>query len=263
METTPHRRLAVVTGAASGVGLATAVALGEVGTAVVGVDLSPRPAALADRRVEWIAGDVADDATWQRVGARLDALDPRGPDCLVCCAGDVIGGSIATTSLDEWRRGLEVNLLGVVRAMQAVIPAMTRQRDGAIAVVCSMNSLVAEFGAGAYSTAKAALLHAVRSAAVEHAAPGLRINAVCPGCVDTPLLRKHLDATCEPERYRRALERRTPTGRLVSAEEVAATLRFLVSRDASGIVGASITVDGGMTVTYDFDHDAVVADEPA
>ncbi len=249
-------RLAVVTGAASGVGLSTARLLVDAGMNVLGVDLAPRPDELANAAVEWVRGDVSDDSVWAEAGARIEQLDPRGADSLVCCAGDVAVAPFMEMPVDEWKRLLDINLLGVVRAMHTVIPAMKARGEGAIAVVCSVNSFVTEAGVAGYSSSKAALLHAVRSAAVELAPTGLRINAVCPGCVDTPLLRKHLAATGDPDRYRRELEQRTPTGKLISAEEVAQTLRFLVSREASGLVGASIVVDGGLTVTYDFDFDA-------
>jgi 2-keto-3-deoxy-L-fuconate dehydrogenase len=251
-------RLAVVTGAASGIGLATVEAL--LGDArVIGVDLAPAPPGLGDRGVRWLQGDVVDPDTWARLQALL-ADEPDGVDLLVCSAGSVIGGAFAETPPEQWRQAMEVNLLGTVQALQAALPDMRARRRGAVVVVCSMNSFTVEFGAAVYSASKAALLHATRSAAVENAPYGVRINAVCPGCVDTPLLRYHLDQSGDPDRYRHAMEQRTPTGRLVTAEEVAATIRFLGSDAASGIVGASIVVDGGMTVPYDFQFDSVRPD---
>jgi len=248
--------LAVITGAASGVGLATVRALTAVGTDVLGVDRSPPPAELATVGVDWVQGDVSDDATWNRTGERIAELDPAGAGSLICCAGDVSVGAFTEMPVEEWKRLLDINLLGVIRAMHTVLPAMIDRGEGVIAVVCSVNSFTAEAGGSAYSTSKAALLHAVRSAAIELAPAGVRVNAVCPGCVDTPLLRKHLEATGEPDRFRRALERRTPTGKLITPEEVAQALCFLISPNASGLVGASVVVDDGLTVTYDFDHDA-------
>ena len=247
-----------MTGAASGIGLATVRALHDVGTQVVGLDLNPRPEDLDATEIPWLRGDVTATETWQELARLVQQIDPRGADALVCCAGSVIGGNFADSSVDEWRRAIDVNLIGTVRAMQAVLPTMSANRDGAIVAVCSMNSFVVEYGAAVYSTSKAALLHAVRSAAVENAPFGIRINAVCPGCVDTPLLNEHLNATGDAARYRRAIEQRTPTGALVSADEVARTIRFLISRDASGIAGASIVVDGGLTVPYDFAFDAAI-----
>lgn len=251
-------RLAVVTGAASGIGLATVEALLPE-MRVVGVDLAAVPPALTNRNVPWVQGDVADPDTWTRVRTLLHN-EPHGPDLLVCSAGAVIGGAFAETDAAQWRQAMEVNLLGTVQAIQAVLPGMRSRRSGAVVVVASMNSFTVEYGAAVYSASKAALLHATRSAAVENAPHGIRINAVCPGCVDTPLLRYHLEQSGEPDRYRREMEQRTPTGALVTAEEVAATIRFLGSDAASGIVGAAIVVDGGMTVPYDFKFDSVRPD---
>jgi NAD(P)-dependent dehydrogenase (short-subunit alcohol dehydrogenase family) len=137
--------------------------------------------------------------------------------------------------------------------MQALLPRMLERRDGAIAVVCSVNSFVVEDELSAYSTSKAALLHAVRSAAVEYAARGVRINAVCPGIIDTPLLQRHFDSLEDPAAARRAAERRSPIGRILRPEEVADAICFLVGPTATAMSGAALTVDGGLTVTYDFD----------
>ena len=105
---------------------------------------------------------------------------------------------------------------------------------------------------GAYSASKSALLSIVRTAALEHARHGLRINAVCPGIVDTPLLRKHIDSLADPAAADLAMRRRMPTGAITRPEEVAAMLRFLVEPAASGLSGAALVVDGGLTSTYDF-----------
>lgn len=242
----PDRRLAVVAGSASGVGLATVRALQEVGTAVVGVDLAARPDGLDG--VDWIQGDIAAQDTWDRVGERTDGE----ADAFVCCAADIVVAKFLDTPLDEWRRLFDVNVLGVIRGMHALLPPMLERRDGAVAVVCSVNSLFTEDLMSAYSTSKAALLQVVRSAALEYARFGVRINAVLPGCIDTPLLRRHLDSLDDPAAAWRDLERRSPTGRILTPDEIARALRFLVSRDASGLSGAGVVVDAGLTTTYDF-----------
>jgi NAD(P)-dependent dehydrogenase (short-subunit alcohol dehydrogenase family) len=237
------RRLAVVTGAASGMGLATARALLARGTAVVGVDLVEEPAELG--AAGWVRGDVAAQETWDRV--------PRDADCLVACAADIVVAPFLDTPIDAWRRLFEVNVLGVLRGMRALMPAMLERGSGAIAVVCSVNSLFVEDAMSAYSTSKGALLQLVRSAALEYAGRGLRINAVCPGSIDTPLLRRHFDSLEDPAGARAAVARRTPAGRILQPEEVAETICFLVGDGASGLSGATVTVDGGLTTAYDFD----------
>jgi NAD(P)-dependent dehydrogenase (short-subunit alcohol dehydrogenase family) len=247
-------RLAVVTGAASGIGRATAGALRTRGTEVVGVDVVDAPGELAtDDGVDWVVGDVALPETWERVTATCAGRAAGAADCLVTCAATLVVAPFLETSSDDWRRLFDVNVVGVILGMQALLPPMLERRDGAVAVVCSVNSFVVEDELSAYSTSKAALLHATRSAAVEYAAAGVRINAVCPGIIDTPLLRRHFESLEDPAGARRAAERRSPIGRILRPEEVAEAICFLVGGGASAISGAALTVDGGLTVTYDFD----------
>jgi NAD(P)-dependent dehydrogenase (short-subunit alcohol dehydrogenase family) len=243
----------VVTGAASGVGLATTKALRASGTHVFGVDRSPRPTELdADEGLEWIQGDVASEVTWDRVRGECLRRDPFGADRLIACAGDIVMAPFLETSIDDWRRILDINLFGVIYGMRTVMPGMIERGSGAIVVVCSVNSQYVEDQLCAYSTAKAALLHAVRSAALEYAHRGIRINAVLPGYLDTPLLHRSIADADDPAAILRAVADRTPIGRLVQPEEVAAVLCFLASDDASAISGAAVTVDGGVTTAYDF-----------
>jgi NAD(P)-dependent dehydrogenase (short-subunit alcohol dehydrogenase family) len=247
------RRLAAVTGAASGIGLATAQALRRGGTDVIGIDLNEAPPQLQGLGgMQWVPGDVASQDTWDRVLAAAAERDPAGVDCLICCAATIVVSSFLETRIDDWQRIFEVNVLGAIRGMRTLMPSMLERGHGAIAVVCSVNSLFAEDQMSAYSTSKAALLHAVRSAALEYAGAGLQINAVCPGIVDTPLLQRHLGSQSDPAAGRDACIRRSPQGRLLRPEEIAETLCFLVSDAASGLSGAAVTVDGGLTTAYDF-----------
>lgn len=245
-----------MTGAGSGIGRASATALRHRGTELIGVDLVPAPEELrADSGVDWVEGDVALPETWERVTTACEGRGEEGADCLVTCAATLVVAPFLETSTDDWRRIFDVNVFGVLLGMHALLPRMLERRAGAIAVVCSVNSFVVEDELSAYSTSKAALLHATRSAAVEYAAHGVRINAVCPGIIDTPLLRRHLESLDDPEGARRAGERRSPIGRIIRPEEVAEAICFLVGDGASAMSGAALTVDGGLTVTYDFDSD--------
>jgi NAD(P)-dependent dehydrogenase (short-subunit alcohol dehydrogenase family) len=247
-------KVAVVTGAGSGIGRATASALRERGTEVIGVDLVEPPAELrADEAVDWIQGDVALPETWDRVMAACGRAAGGSADCLVTCAATIVVAPFLETSSDDWRRLFDVNVIGVILGMQALLPPMLDRRAGAIVAVCSVNSFVVEDELSAYSTSKAALLHAIRSAAIEYAACGVRINAVCPGIIDTPLLQRHFDSLDDPAGARRAAERRSPIGRILRPDEVAEAICFLVGPTATAMSGAALTVDGGLTVTYDFD----------
>jgi NAD(P)-dependent dehydrogenase (short-subunit alcohol dehydrogenase family) len=248
------RRLAVVTGAASGMGLATAQALTQRGTTVIGADLNEAPQQMRSLGgVHWVQGDVAAQDTWDRIHAIATDRDPAGADCLVCCAGTIVVSPFLETTLADWQRLFEINVLGTIRGMRTLMPSMLERGRGAIAVVCSVNSHFVEDQMSAYSTSKAALLHAVRSAALEYAGMGLQINAVCPGIVETPLLARHLGSLSDPAGARDACVRRSPQGRLLRSEEIAQTICFLVSDAASGLSGAALTVDGGLTTAYDFD----------
>jgi NAD(P)-dependent dehydrogenase (short-subunit alcohol dehydrogenase family) len=246
---------AIVTGAASGMGLATVHALVRRGTSVIGVDLSEAPGELhgLDGAVAWVSGDVADQDTWDRAQAAAREQSEGGADCLVCCAANIVVSPFLDTPIEDWQRLFDINVLGVVRGMRTLMPAMLNRGRGAIAVVCSVNSLFVEDEMCAYSTSKAALLHVVRSAALEYASKGLQINALCPGAVDTPLLQRHFDSLEDPEAARADCVRRSPQGRLLRPEEIAEVLCFLVSDAASGLSGAAVTVDGGLTTAYDFD----------
>jgi NAD(P)-dependent dehydrogenase (short-subunit alcohol dehydrogenase family) len=202
--------------------------------------------------VSWVRGDVATEDTWDRAQAAVLEQDPAGADCLFCCAADIMIESFLDAELEHWRRLFEINVLGVLRGMRALMPTMVDRGEGAVVVVCSVNSLFSEQENSVYSTSKAALLHVVRSAALEHAADGLQINAVLPGIVDTPLLQRHFDSLDDPAGAREACVRRSPQGRLLQPEEIAEAIVFLASPTASGLSGAAVVVDGGVTTAYDF-----------
>jgi NAD(P)-dependent dehydrogenase (short-subunit alcohol dehydrogenase family) len=250
-------RVAVVSGASSGVGAAVVSGLLEDGFVIVAVDLLGAGADVVDDRIQWIIGDVAADETWQAVLASAQQIDSEGVSALVLCAADVVVKPFLETTPEDWRRLFEVNTLGAIRGMQAVIPGMVARGRGSIAVVASVDSFFVEEQLAGYCASKAALLQAVRSAALEHARDGLRINAVCPGAIDTALFRRALEATGDSEKALEDNLRRIPTGKVLTPEEVAAVLRFLVSDAASGLAGAALVVDGGLTATYEFDQPAL------
>lgn len=246
-------KVVAVSGAASGIGEASVRELIAAGYAVIGLDLAELPSGLAGlERLEWVRGDVTDPAAWEQVERRCRERDPEGAWGFVACAADVSVAPLLETPLEEWRRLHEINVLGVVAGMKALIPAMVARGAGAVAVTCSVNSHFVERDISAYSASKAGLLSATRSAALEHARDGIRINAVLPGIVDTPLLSKHVDSTPDPEGMWAGMRKRLPTGEITTPAEVAKLLVFLVGDGASGLSGAALTVDGGLTTTYEF-----------
>lgn len=248
-----HMRVAVVTGAAQGVGLAAVEGLREDGYAVIGVDLAEAPPAQSDDAgVDWVAGSVADVGTWEQVVGLASRRDPAGAAAFVACAADHVVAELLETTPAQFSRLFEINVLGVLHGMHALIPAMVARGAGAIAVVGSVDSLYTEHSMAAYAASKAALLQLVRSAAVEHSRHGLRVNAVCPGAIDTVFLRRALDASPDPDAELAMAADRIPAGVILRPDEVASVLRFLLSDAASGMSGAAVPVDGGLTATYDY-----------
>ena len=258
MTTTPENvcrrlvgRTAVITGAGSGIGLATARRLASEGAHVVCGDID----------------ETAGKAAAEEVGGlfvKVDVTDQEQVEALFKAAFDTYGSvdvafnnagisppdddSILTTGLDAWRRVQEVNLTSVFLCCKAALPYMQRQGRGSI---INTASFVAVMGAAtsqiSYTASKGGVLAMTRELGVQFAREGIRVNALCPGPVDTPLLQELFAA--DPERARRRLVH-IPMGRFAKAEEIAATVAFLASDDASFITASTFLVDGGISGAY-------------
>lgn len=237
-------KTALVTGAASGIGLATAHRLAEAGAArLILVDLDAAALARVALPCPTVAipGDVADEAFWALVAPMLGALD-----LAVINAGVAGAAPISELSFDEWRRILRVNLDGAFLTLQAAMRAIGA--GGSIVAVASAAGVKAEAGTAAYGASKAALIHLVKIAAKEGAATRIRVNAIAPGGVDTPvwdpLLAPRI-AEVGREAALREAAATTPLGRFASAEEIAGQIAFLLSDAAATITGACLLSDGG------------------
>jgi NAD(P)-dependent dehydrogenase (short-subunit alcohol dehydrogenase family) len=174
-----------------------------------------------------------------------DALGPV--DVLVNAAGVALPRTIADTTLDEWRRLVDVNLTGVYLCCREAVQAMRAQGGGVIVNVASELALVGCPGVAAYAATKGGVLQLTRAMAADHTREGIRVNVVCPGPVDTPLLDEFIAASGDPETERRATEEATLLGRLGRPEEIAAAILFLACDDSAFVVGASLVADGGLT----------------
>jgi 2-keto-3-deoxy-L-fuconate dehydrogenase len=234
--------VAAVTGGGSGIGLATARLLATRGASVAAIDLDPEAAAGSALPV---IADVTDEdslrAAVATVVERLGALD-----VLVNNAGIGATGTVEDNSYEEWRRVLDVNLLGVVRASRAALPHLRRSPVAAIVNTCSIAAVAGLPRRALYSATKGAVLALTLAMAADHVAEGIRVNCVVPGTADTPWVRRLLDATPDPEVELAALRARQPTGRLVGADEVATAIAYLASPLAVSTVGTALAVDGGM-----------------
>jgi meso-butanediol dehydrogenase / (S,S)-butanediol dehydrogenase / diacetyl reductase len=238
-------RVTIVTGAASGIGAATARAFAEEGSRVVVVDVNrDAGAAVAGEiggRFECV--DVGDAAAVERLMATIADAEGR-IDVLVSNAFSTIVGPIESLDVDGWRRTLDVTLTASFTALRAAAPVMSARGGGAVINVASISGLGGDRGLAAYNAAKAAVVNFTRTAALELAPRGIRVNAICPGLVDTPPLRRVFEAF--PDR-RPPAEAAIPLRRLARPDEIARVIRFLASDEASYMTGAAVVVDGGLT----------------
>jgi NAD(P)-dependent dehydrogenase (short-subunit alcohol dehydrogenase family) len=240
--------VAAVTGGGSGIGLATVRLLAARGARVAALDLDPaaagEPMAGAERPLP-LAADVTDEASLDAAVAAVVGRWGR-LDVLVNNAGIGATGTVETNPYDEWRRVLDVNLLGMVRATRAALPHLRRSGQAAIVNTCSIAATAGLPERALYSASKGAVLSLTLAMAADHLREGIRVNCVTPGTADTPWVRRLLAATGDPEAELAALRARQPTGRLVSAEEVAAAIAYLASPLSGSTTGTVLAVDGGM-----------------
>lgn len=249
-------RTCLVTGAAEGIGLATAKRLAEEGSKVLITDIDPKKGSVAAEQligqglhVRFFEHDVADRAAWERA---INAARDFGGclNVLVNNAGIAISGNIENCSLEDWQRTLKVNLDGVFHGMQLGISAM-KNAGGCIINLASIEGFLGEPMAASYNASKGAVRILSKSAAVHcaKAGYGIRINCVCPGFVDTPLV-AHALANVPPEQalaMQTKVISRTPLGRMAHPSEIANVITFLASDQASYITGSDLMVDGGWT----------------
>lgn len=244
-------RSALVTGAASGIGAACARALAARGCArlvLVDVDGAGMDALdLGACEVHRITGSVADAGLWQAVAPALAGLDHA-----VVNAGIGSGGTIASVSLAEWRRVMDVNLDGAFLTLAHALRAMEGRR-GSVVVVSSTTGLKPVPGIGPYGIAKAAVAHMARIAAAENAKKGIRVNAIAPGGVDTAIWESGEDFKASVDAIGREatiarMAKTTPSGRFASSEEMADSILYLLSDAAANITGHVLVSDGGFTL---------------
>lgn len=246
-------KVAVVTGAASGIGLATAAVFLEAGASVLLVDQDERQlgkalgslGSCAEGRLAQFVGDVSDPATAEAAideGRRLLG----GIDILVNNAGINPVGTVLETTVSEWDRVFAVNVRSVYLLSRLAIPLMRERGGGQIVNTASEAGLVGTVGFAAYSASKSAVINLTRSMAADHAREGVRVNCVCPGPIQTPLLQRFYDAQADPAMARAEEERSHFLG-LGTPEDVAEGILYLSSPRSRYVTGHALAIDGGFT----------------
>jgi len=236
-------RVVLVTGAASGIGRGIALRFLEAGASVVAFDLNPSaiPGAVEVTGDVSVEGDVC--AAVERARETYGRLD-----VLVNNAAVEFNGDVTQLEPDDWDRQIAVNLRGAYLLSRYAIPLM-RAHGGVIVNISSVHAFVSWPGCPAYDASKAGLNALTRAMALDHGREGIRVNTICPGYIDTPLMQKALRDSPDREEALRRILAAHPAGRIGTPQDIAEAVLFLASPGASFITGATLVIDGGMTLT--------------
>jgi 2-keto-3-deoxy-L-fuconate dehydrogenase len=235
-------RVALITGAAAGIGRATAELFAQHGAKVIATDCEvERLVGLhADKR--WL--DVTDAAAVTSLANEMGRLD-----ILFNCAGFVENGTILDNDEAQWEKSFQINVYAMARMIKAFLPGMIENGGGSIINVASVaSSITGVQNRCIYGASKAAVIGMTKAVATDFVTKGIRCNTVCPGTVDSPSLRQRLRDTGDYEAARKAFTARQPMGRLGTAEEIGSIVLWLASDDSAFATGQNFVVDGGITI---------------
>jgi len=250
-----ENQVAIITGAASGIGAATAHLMAARGAKVVLVDRNQdglkRTAAMVNEAGSPAIvhqSDVTNEADAARIAEQVHSEIGR-IDILATCAGISIPGgkTVLTHSAEDWHRIYQVNIMGTVHWMKPALPIMIEAGKGSIVTVASQLAFNSGGGAAAYIASKGAIVSLTKTSAVDFAKEGIRINAVAPAVIDTAMSRASREGSPDPDAMQAWRLSRHPIGRVGEVDEVAKAIAYLASDDASFVTGTILTVDGGWT----------------
>ncbi len=244
-------KVVIVTGAGKGIGQAAAFQFAAAGARVALVDRSAEPGeqlakqlAQDNQQAVFVRADISVEADVQAMVAEVVQRWGR-LDILVNNAGSYLQGDVVQTSAEDWARIMGTNLTGAFLCMKYAVPAMPA--GGVVVNVSSEAGLVGIKGQVAYNVSKAGMIALTRSSAVDLAERGIRVNCVCPGTTDTPLVRAACEQAPDPAAARRRLEEIRPLNRLGTPDEIAAAIVCMASDDLGYATGAVLSIDGGYT----------------
>lgn len=248
-------KVAVITGAGSGIGRATALRFAREGAAVLAADIREERAQETAQAAAGLGGEVVSvvaDVTREADAERLmnTAVERFGRlDILVNNAGIVIHGTVADTSEADFLRTIDVNLKGVFLCSKYAVREMRRRGGGSIVNVSSINGIRGNHRHAAYCASKGGVVSLTHAMAIDHAAEKIRVNCVCPATVEhTGMVDLAFSKAEDPEAFRRMLLEKHPLGRFATVDEVAAAILFLASDEASFLTGVVLPVDGGRSI---------------
>jgi len=231
----------VVTGAGSGIGLATTQLMQREGARVAALDVNPPR---QEANLLPIRADVTDQSSMDAAADHV-RKEFGGVDVLICNAGIGASGTVVDNGDDEWHRVYDVNVVGIARTVKAFLPALKQSDNAAIVCTASIVSVTGLPQRAVYGASKGAVYALTMSMAADLVGDGIRVNCVCPGTIDTPWVGRLLDAAPDPKAARANLVARQPIGRLGTAEEIAEAIVYLASPAAGYVTGTALMIDGG------------------
>lgn len=246
-------KVALITGAGSGIGQAIALLFSQEGASVAVADFSEAGGTATVEQIRQAGGDAQffqlDVSRSADVKQTVDAVLQRWNRLDVLCnnAGIGVAAAVVDTTEEDWDRTLAVDLKGVFLGCKYAIPAMIERGGGVIVNTASVAGQVGVLNRAAYCSAKAGVVGLTKSVAVDYVGQNIRANAVCPGTVDSPWIQKILSAQADPAGERQRMVERQPMGRMGEPEEIARAALYLASDDSAFVTGTALVIDGGLT----------------